>query len=130
MFTTPAVIPLTTPVELTVAMAALLLAHVPPAGVATKVMVLPAQSVLLPEIVAPAVTVISFVAVQPPEVYVMVSVPEEIPVTTPAELTVAKDGLLLVQVPPDGVAERVIVLPVQTVLLPEIAALALTVTIW
>jgi len=59
-----------------------------------------------------------------------VSVPDDIPVTTPAELTVALDGLLLVQVPPDGVAESVIVLPVQTVLLPEIAALALTVTIW
>jgi len=59
--------PLTTPVELTVAMAVLLLAHVPPAGVATKVMVLPAQRVLLPEIVAPAVTVISLVAVQPPD---------------------------------------------------------------
>lgn len=60
----------------------------------------------------------------------MVSVPEEMPVTTPAELTVALDGLLLVHVPPDGVAESVIVLPVHTVLLPEIAALPLTVTMW
>lgn len=59
--------PLTTPVEVTVAMAVLLLAHVPPAGVAVKVMVLPAHNVLLPEIVAPVVTVISLVAVQPPD---------------------------------------------------------------
>jgi methyl coenzyme M reductase subunit C-like uncharacterized protein (methanogenesis marker protein 7) len=60
--------PLTTPVEVTVAMAVLLLAHTPPAGVAVKVMVLPAHKVLLPETVAPAATVISVVAVQPPEV--------------------------------------------------------------
>ncbi len=59
--------PLTPPVELTVAIVVLLLAHVPPAGVARKVMVLPAHSVLLPEIVAPVVTVISLVAVQPPD---------------------------------------------------------------
>lgn len=60
----------------------------------------------------------------------MVTVPEEMPVTTPAELTVALDRLLLVHVPPDGVAASVIVLPVQTVLLPVITALALTVTTW
>lgn len=59
--------PLTTPVVLTVAMAVLLLVQVPPAGEAVNVIVLPAQSVLLPEIVAPAETVMSLVAVQPPD---------------------------------------------------------------
>lgn len=59
----------------------------------------------------------------------MVSEPDDRPVTTPDELTVALVGLLLLHVPPDGVAESVIVLPVQTVLLPDIAAVALTVTI-
>lgn len=50
------------------------------------------------------------------------------PLTTPVLLTVAIVGLLLVHVPPPGVAVRDIVVPMQTELLPLITALAFTVT--
>ncbi len=59
----------------------------------------------------------------------MVTTPELTPVTTPDGLTVAIDVLLLVHVPPEGVAASVVEEPMQTVLLPLIAAPAFTVTV-
>jgi hypothetical protein len=50
------------------------------------------------------------------------------PVTTPVALTLAIAVLLLVHVPPPGVAVSVMVEPMQTVLLPVIAAAVFTVT--
>lgn len=67
MVTTPVATPTTTPEVLTVAMAVLLLLHVPPEGVATKVAVVPMQSVVLPLITGVIFTVIDLIAVQPPE---------------------------------------------------------------
>jgi len=57
----------------------------------------------------------------------IVATPELIPVTMPVDPTVATDGLLLLHVPPDGVPDSVVVEPMHTVLLPEIAAVAFTV---
>jgi hypothetical protein len=68
MLTTPVLTPLTTPAEFTVAIAVLLLLHVPPVGVAASVIVVPRHIELLPDITAPAVTVTSLVALHPPEV--------------------------------------------------------------
>ncbi len=47
----PAVTPVTTPDELTVALAVLLLLHAPPVTVALRAMLLPAQTVVAPEMV-------------------------------------------------------------------------------
>jgi hypothetical protein len=47
--------------------------------------------------------------------------PDETPVTTPEEETVAIDGLLLLHVPPDGVDDNALVTPRHTTLLPLIA---------
>lgn len=51
----------------------------------------------------------------------MDAVPEAIPVTTPVEDTVPTDVLLLLQVPPAGVDERVVVVPAQMLVLPVMA---------
>ena len=58
----------------------------------------------------------------------MLTTPPDTPVTTPVVLTVATEVLLDVHVPPDGVAESVMLEPVHTLLPPEIVAVALTVT--
>ena len=52
----------------------------------------------------------------------MVVVPAAIPVTTPDELMVATVLLLLLHVPPGVAIERVVVLPVQAVVMPVISA--------
>jgi hypothetical protein len=65
MVTTPDPIPVTTPVVLIEAIVGILLDHVPPAGVATKVTEEPTHTVVLPLIIAPPVTVIVFVTKQP-----------------------------------------------------------------
>ena len=68
MFTLPAVTPLTTPVAaFTVATDKLLLVHVPPVTASLNVVVLPAQTVALPDIAAGVLfTVIAVVAAHPP----------------------------------------------------------------
>ena len=58
----------------------------------------------------------------------MTTEPVAIPLTTPVLLMVAMVGLLLLHVPPAGVAVSDIVVPIQTELLPLITALAFTVT--
>lgn len=52
----------------------------------------------------------------------MLTVPAATAVTTPAEETVAIDVPPLLHVPPPTDAERVVVLPIQRLLLPVIAA--------
>lgn len=122
ILTTPAANPVTTPVELTVAIEGLLLLHVPPRGVAERVIVALRHIVLPPEIVAPEVTVIVFVALQLPKPYVIVTVPADMPVTIPVEDTVAMPVLLLLHEPPSGLADSASVEPAQTVLPPAIVA--------
>jgi hypothetical protein len=60
----------------------------------------------------------------------MVTTPADNPVTTPVELTDALVGILLVHVPPGGVATSVTVEPIHTVVLPVIAAPAVTVIVF
>jgi hypothetical protein len=52
----------------------------------------------------------------------MLTTPDDTPVTTPAEVTVARAVLLLSQKPPGVASARVITLPTPTELLPVIAA--------
>lgn len=54
----------------------------------------------------------------------IVVVPADIPVTTPVELTVATEGLLLLHVPPAVVSESVIVVPTQVEEAPMIGPMA------
>jgi hypothetical protein len=58
----------------------------------------------------------------------MVTMPEPVGVTTPPELTVATEVLLLLQVPPEGEAVKVVVAVPQIVLDPDTVADAFTVT--
>ena len=64
------------------------------------------------------------------DVKVKVADPAATPVTTPAEVTVATDGLLLTHVPP-VVGDKVVVDPMQIELLPVMLTVgkALTVTV-
>lgn len=114
--------------DVTVAIAVLLLVHVPPEGVPVNGRGVPIHVELPPEIEAPDTTVIVRVALHPPELYVITTEPVAMPLTTPALLMVAMDGLLLLHVPPAGVAVSDMVVPIQTELLPLITALAFTVT--
>ena len=111
----PADKPETTPAELTVAIEGELLIHVPPAGEPVRATVEPMQIVPPPpDIVALDETVIVFVTNEVPTVYVITTVPTETPVTTPVELTVATEGLLLLQVPPGVLSDSAMVEPTQT----------------
>ena len=60
--------------------------------------------------------------------YVMVAVPALIPNTNPPD-TVATDVLLLLQVPPAVASANVVLLPVQIVLVPVIAAMGFAFTV-
>lgn len=114
--TEPTAIPVTNPELLTVAIEALLLAHVPPV-VGDNCVVKPAQISSAPEIetVGLAVTVIVNVLVQP--VAVSVKVITDVPLDTPVTvlpLTVATPVVALVHDPPvEG--DRVVVEPIQMV---------------
>ena len=117
----PAATPVTTPAEVTVATAGLLLTHVPPV-VGDKVVVAPMQIELLPVMLTVGKALIVTVPVVllqlvVDEVNVKVADPAATPVTTPAEVTVATDVLLLTHVPP-VVGDRVVVAPMQIELLP------------
>src|ERR1039458_142704 len=95
----PVVMPLTTPVPDTVAVPGMLLFQIPPVVDSNKVMVEPSQTVCNPEIGnGTAFTVTTIVAMQPVgRVYEIVAVPGVPPVTTPAVLTIAIPGALLLQ---------------------------------
>lgn len=116
--TVPALKVVTTPAFDTLAMALLLLPHVPPV-VGVTLAVWPTQAEVAPPSVGPAVIVVLMVLVQPVLVLVKVkvAVPAATPVTTPPLVTVATELLLLAQVPPvEGV--RFAVAPAQRVRLP------------
>ena len=108
----PAETPVTTPAFVTVAVAGLLLTHVPPI-VGDKVVVAFMHIEEAPVIltVGEAFTVTADVVLLHPvevSVKVKVAVPAETPVTTPASVTVATAGLLLTHVPP-LVGDKVVV---------------------
>lgn len=120
----PADMPVTTPAFVTVATEALLLAQVPPVE-GDNVVVNPTQILAVPVILTTgkALTVTAEVAREtqpvPESVKVKVAEPAVTPVTTPASVTVATAGLLLIQVPPvEG--DKVVVAPTQIVLAPVI----------
>lgn len=120
----PAFTPVTRPALLTVAIATLLLVHVPPL-VGLNVVVAPAQIVEFPVIETGGLgfTVMALVGfdAQPLDfVNIKVVAPALTPVTRPELLTVAIVGLLLLQVPP-VVGLRVVVVPIHILLGPVIA---------
>src|ERR1700744_4787479 len=139
MVTVPAALPVTLPLASIVATVLSLEVHVPPLVASVSVMMLPAQTVLLPRIGAVVggaltVTVVVWLLEQMPfvMVYVMVTVPTALPVTLPAASIVAIVLSLEVQVPPLVASVNVIVLPAQTILLPRIGTVvgvALTATV-
>jgi hypothetical protein len=115
-----------------VAINGLLLVHVPPVA-GDKVVVLPTHMVGgLAVTTGLAITVTTSVGSEehPVDVCVQinVTVPGSNPVTTPALLTVAINGLLLAQVPP-VVGDKVVVVSTQILSLPVILTVGLGVTI-
>jgi hypothetical protein len=124
MVAVPVVIPLTTPLVLTVATLVLALLHTCPDVVEESVVLLPAQTVCVPVIAAGVlVTDVAKVLWQPVEsVYDMVVRPPMTALLIPvAEPIVATAVLLLAHVPPAGVAEYVVVAPEHTEAEPLIA---------
>lgn len=111
----PAAIPVTNPAFVTVAIAELLLIHVPPV-VGESVVVEPTQTDDAPVILTEGLALMVIVAVgfdtQPVLVFVKVNVavPAATAVTTPALVTVAIPVLLLTHVPP-VVGDNVVVVP-------------------
>jgi len=133
MVTAPAVTPVTEPEdEPTVAIAMLLLLHVPPTVASSNVMLEPGHTWVGPVIAAGvALTVKGWLALQPVGmVYIILSVPALTPETTPVvEPTVANDVFVLLHVPPVSVLASVIAEPTHTWLGPVIAGgVVLTVT--
>jgi len=101
----------------------LLLVHVPPGVAFTNVEDAYRQILVLPVIIeGTGLSVTDFVVVQVPTVYVIVAVPAATPVSKPVVgFMVMLEGLLLVHTPPATELASVIVLPVHTFELPEIA---------
>lgn len=123
----PAEMPVTTPVEdPTVAIAVFALVHVPPATGSLNVVVLPIHVLFTP--VMPGgggttVTIPAMVHPVPANLNVIVAVPPAIPVTMPeVGLTVATSVLPLAHVPEPDELLKVVVPPIQTVMIPEMAA--------
>jgi hypothetical protein len=121
-----------------VAIAELLLLHMPPAVVLASVVLLPVQAVVVPviaAIVGGAATVMPAVTTAVPQLlvtaYEMVADPKLTPNTTPPVFIDATAALLVLHVPPAVASVRVVVLPLQTVVAPTIGAAKteLTVTV-
>lgn len=113
--TFPGDTPVITPAFVTVALAELLLVHVPPV-VGERVAVLPTQTETGEVIAGEATTVTEGVVRLHPVVVLVkekVTFPADTPVIKPAFVTIAIAVLLLVHAPP-VVGERVAVLPTQT----------------
>jgi hypothetical protein len=97
--------------------------HVPPTGVALKVIVSSLQTdvAAVVEYTGNAFTVTVVVAVAPPLLYVTTTLPELEPVKTPVEeILPLPVPLVVVHVPPDGVAVKVILPFSQTSLTVEV----------
>ena len=127
--TEPAATPVMTPALVTVAIALLLLTHVPPV-VGDNVAVLPTHTVAGAVTTGKAFTVTEEVVLLHPvvvDVKVKVTEPAATPVMTPALVTVAIALLLLTHVPP-VVGDNVAVLPTHTVAGAVTTGKAFTVT--
>lgn len=130
----PAETAVTTPAFVTVATAGSLLTQVPP-EVGESMVVAPTQMLLAPVMLTtgePFTVTAEVTADWHPVVELVkikVALPAETPVTTPALVTVATAGLLLIQVPP-VVGDNVVVPPIQTLLGPVMltAGVGLTVS--
>jgi hypothetical protein len=124
--TAPGATAVTAPASVTVAIAVLLLNHVPPVDGVTLA-VSPWQLTVAPPRIGGALTVKLRVLVQPlVALKVRVTFPAETPVTSPAGVTLATAVLLLDQVPPvAGVTFAV--LPWQTAVAPPRVGRAMTV---
>lgn len=123
MVALPPVTPVTIPVdEPTVAIAVLLLAHVPPPA-SLRVVVLPAHTVATP-VIAPGsgLTVTVVIRMQPVgNVYVIGALPADIPVTILlTDPIVAIPVAPLLHVPPRVALLSVVVLPSHTDVVPDI----------
>src|SRR5258708_7354492 len=107
---------------LTSAWAVLLLVHVPPGVASVSVVADPTHTFVTPPIPAgTGLTVRPEAFVQPEQAF--------IPVTVPVPLTKARDGSLLVQVPPGVASLNAVVAPGHTVSVPDMGSgEALTVT--
>ena len=131
MVVVPAVNAETSPVpDVMVATAVLVLLHVPPVETSDRVVVVPAQIVVVPVIGVVGFTVTMAVVVHPPAVTnVIVEVPGAIPLIMPVvSPAVATAVLPLVQVPVPATSVSVVVLPWQITSVPDIAAIGLIVT--
>jgi hypothetical protein len=117
MVDVPPETPVTIPVEPTVATLGILLVQVPPVIDGVINVESPAQTEHVPvdphESTGTGLTVTSTVEKLPTIAYVMVAMPAETPSTSPAVPTVAMPGAELLQVPPGGVQDRVVMSPTQ-----------------
>ena len=107
------------------AIAGILLLHVPPVAGSLNVIVCPAHTRLLPVIAGGGGLIVTPVVVmQPvPVVYVIATLPVLIPVIIPVALpAVAINGLLLLHIPPVVTSLSVVVAPTHIVVVPVIAA--------
>ena len=113
----PADTAVTTPLLFIVATPVLLLLQVPPPVASARVVVAPTQRVTgVPGVIAAGLlfTVTVASASQLPIVYVIVAVPNVIPVTSPLPSTVATPILLLLHVPPLTLLLSVVLVPMHT----------------
>lgn len=116
----------------TVATEALLLVHAPPLVASFRLVVSPTQTLDVPVTDAGLpLTVTTFVARQPDaNVYDIVAVPADTPVTTPEASIEATTVLLLLHVPLPVTSLSVVVEPAHTLAVPVMAdGTALTVTV-
>jgi hypothetical protein len=111
------------PDAFTVAIAVLLLLHVPPEMVLLKVVDIAMHTLLAPEIADGAGVIVTWRVVWQPvaSVYVILVLPAATPVTMPVAPTVAIDVLWLLHVPPP-VPVNVVVVPTHVVATPPMAA--------
>lgn len=123
MVTAPGVPPVTVPVASTVAIAVLLLLHVPPATALLNIDVLPLHTDAIPVTGAVGFTVTVALAVHPAAVlYTITDVPADTPDTTPDEAPIVATPVTEeLHVPPAGESLSDEVLPWHTVVLPVIA---------
>ena len=127
MVAVPMATPVTIPDEVpTVAIVVPPLLQVPPPIELCSAVVPPGQTLGVPVIGATGLTVIVAVTAHPPgEVYLITEVPAVNPLTTPVDSPIVATVVLpLVHVPPPVASLRVMVLPWQTDVGPEIAGTA------
>jgi len=110
------------PPETTVATPVALLLHEPPTVASFRVMSEPTQTLPGPVMGELALTAMVFVVMQLPIAYVIVALPAVTPLIIPVEEPMeAKDGALLVHIPPLTASVNVVVAPLQTLDTPLMA---------